>query len=330
MTSMGQEKMNPTLASAAGCVTIGIDIGKNTLDAHLLPNDIDRRFGNSAAGLAALVAWAKPWQPSRVVFEATGAYHRMLEQALGQAGLAAVKINPWQARRFAEATGTRLKTDPVDAAMLARFGAALQPPIPPARNAAIAILHELQTARDALVKDRTAALNRAKILTLPLLQAQNQARLQQIERQLDAIDRERQRHLDADHDLHQRFEILTSIPGFAMLSALRLITEMPELGSLGAKQAASLAGLAPITRQSGQWQGKSRIQGGRTGLRQALYMPALVAIRFNSDMKAMYQALRKAGKPAKVAIVAVMRKLVVLANTLLRSRRHWAKAVPAG
>lgn len=188
----------------------------------------------------------------------------------------------------------------------------------------------MQTARDALVKDHTAALNRAKTLTLPLLQAQNQARLQQIEHQLHAIDQERQRHLDATHELHQRFEILTSIPGFARLSALRLITEMPELGSLGAKQAASLAGLAPITRQSGQWQGKSRIQGGRAGLRQAIYMPALVAIRFNPDMKATYQALRKAGKPAKVAIVAVMRKLVVLANSLLRRRRRWTNAAPAG
>jgi len=330
MTSMGQEKMTQTLPPVAGCVTIGIDVGKDNLDAHLLPDNVHRRFPNSEAGCAALIAWVAPRQPSRVVFEATGAYHRGLEQALGRAGLAAVKVNPWQARRFAEATGTRLKTDTVDAAMLARFGATLQPPIPPARSAAIDVLQELQTARDALVKDRTAALNRAKTLTLPLLVAQNRARLQAIDDQLHAIDQERQRHLDADPDLQQRCAILTSIPGLAMLSALRLITEMPELGSLGAKQAASLAGLAPVTRQSGQWQGKSRIQGGRAGLRRALYMPALVAVRFNPDMKATYQALRRVGKPGKVAIVAVMRKLVVLANTLLRSRRCWTKAAPVG
>src|SRR4051794_7322158 len=121
MTSMGEEKMNQTVAPVGDGVTIGIDVGKDNLDAHLLPDNIGRRFANSDAGLAALIAWAKQYQPSRAVFEATGAYHRALEQALGRAGLAAVKINPWQARRFAEATGTRLKTDTVDAAMLARF-----------------------------------------------------------------------------------------------------------------------------------------------------------------------------------------------------------------
>jgi transposase len=207
--------------------------------------------------------------------------------------------------------------------MLARFGATIQPDIRPARDTAIDALAELQVARRALVKDRIAALNRGKNLTLPLLTRQNQQQLKQIEAQIEAIDREQAALVARQERLKTRFDILISIPGIGAVSALAMLIDMPELGSIENKQAASLSGLAPITRQSGNWRGKSVIQGGRAPLRQALYMPALVAIRFNPPLKAKYLALRKAGKPAKVAIVAVMRKLIVLANALLRDQRKW-------
>jgi transposase len=160
MTSMGQEKMSNLLSLAVALVTIGIDISKLYLDVHVHPDGCIRRFTNDRAGYAALIAWITPKHPTRIIFEATGAYHRALQNALAAAGLPGVKINPWQARRFAEATGRRVKTDPIDAAMLARFGATLQPDIPPARDPAIDALAELQAARRALVKDRTATLNR--------------------------------------------------------------------------------------------------------------------------------------------------------------------------
>jgi transposase len=325
---MGREKMSNPLAPTANQVTIGIDISKDQLEVYVHPEGSRRQCANDTAGHAALIAWITPKQPTRVVFEATGAYHRGLQKALAKAGLPGIKINPWQARRFAEATGRRTKTDPVDAAILARFGATLQPEIRPAPDPAIEGLAELLAARRALVKDRTATLNRGQNLTLPLLKRQNQQQLKQIEGQIKDIDRE-QAALVAKHDrLKARFDILLSIPGLGAVSALAMLIDMPELGAMDAKRTASLAGLAPITRQSGNWQGKSHIQGGRAPLRQALYMPALVAIRFNAPLKATYLALRKAGKPAKLAIVAIMRKLLVMANALLRDNRKWTAERP--
>ncbi len=324
---MGQEKMSHAIAPTADQVTLGVDVSKDTLDVHLHPQGIAQQFTNDPKGHSKLIAWITPRQPTRIVFEATGAYHRALELTLGRAALPAVKVNPLQARRFAEATGKRVKTDTVDAAMLARFGAILQPDIPPAKDETIDTLGELLAARQALVKDRTTALNRSKTLTLALLKRQSQQHLKQIETQIQAIDRQRTTILAAHKRLKARFDILVSIPGLGAASGLALLIDMPELGTMDAKQAASLAGLAPVTRQSGTWQGKSFIQGGRANLRQAIYMPALVAIRFNPPLKAKYLALRQAGKPAKVAIVAIMRKLVIIANALLRDTRTWTPEV---
>jgi transposase len=315
--------MSNAIARTSDQITIGIDISKDRLDVHLHPDRIVKQFDNDRKGIARLVTWITPYQPTRIIFEATGAYHRALEMALGKAVLPAVKINPLQARRFAEATGKRVKTDPVDAAMLARFGATMQPGIPPARDETMDGLGELLAARRALVKDRTAALNRGKSLTLALLKRQSQQHLTQIQTQIEAIDQERATILAASARLKARSDILVSIPGFGAATAFALLVDMPELGSMDGKQTASLIGLAPVTRQSGNWKGKSFIQGGRASLRQAIYMPALVAIRFNPPLKAKYLALRAAGKPAKVAIVAIMRKLVIIANALLRDNRKW-------
>jgi transposase len=324
---MGQEKMSDPVAPTPTQITIGIDISKYRLDVHQHPQGIVKQFDNDRKGIARLLAWITPWRPTRIVFEATGAYHRALEMALGKAALPSVKVNPLQARRFAEATGKRVKTDPVDAAMLARFGYAMQPDIPPAKDQTIDTLSELLAARRALVKDQTAALNRSKTLTLALLKQQSQQHLNQIRAQIKAIDGERATILASNARLKARSDILVSIPAFATTTAFTLLVDMPELGSMSGKQAASLTGLAPVTRQSGSWCGKSFIQGGRATLRQALYMPALVAIRFNPPLKTKYLALRAAGKPAKVAIVAIMRKLVVIANALLRNNRLWTSEV---
>ena len=302
--------------------TIGVDISKESLEAHRMDDGASRRFANDKAGHAALIAWIGG-DGARVVFEPTGPYHRAFERALAKAGLPLVKVNPRQARRFAEATGKLAKTDRLDAALLARMGALLGLEARPVRGDILAGLKELHIAREALVKDRTAAKNRAKALTLALLKRQNAERLKQIERQIAAIEADIMACLDADPDLVRRFTILTSIPGVARLTAFALLIEMPELGTLEAGQAASLAGLAPVARQSGRWNGHARIRGGRASLRHALYMPALVATRFNPDMATKYAHLIGAGKPAKVALTAIMRKLIVLANALLKAKRQW-------
>ncbi|MBO6605192.1 MAG: IS110 family transposase [Roseicyclus sp.] len=305
--------------------TIGIDISKAALDCHAYPAGIEARFANTAKGHKALMAWLGQWPIERIAYEATATYHRALEAAL--ADWPCVKLNPERARRFAQATGTLAKTDRIDAMLLARMAATLQPPIRPARSANQILLAELINARDGLVRDRTALKNREKNLTIAILKRQCKQRLDQIERHIEALDAEIAGLIATDPALARRHEILTSIDGVGILTANQLIATMPELGTLENKQAASLAGLAPVARQSGQWKGKSFIRGGRAKVRQALYMPALVAARYNPDLKAKYRQLIAAGKPPKVAITAVMRKLIVIANTLLKADRLWVKSL---
>jgi transposase len=303
-------------------VTIGIDISKDHLDAHRLPGGEHERFDNTSSGHKALLRWIGS-APARIVYEPTGPYHRNLEVRLATSGMPIVKVNPRQARRFAQAVGGLAKTDALDAAMLARMGAVLGLEARPVRDATLNILTDLHLARAALVKDRTAAKNRAKMITLALLKQHNAARLKQIDQQLAAIDAAIAAQISADPTLAARMAILVSIPGIGAVTAAMLVVEMPELGGLDSKAAAALAGLAPITRQSGQWKGKSFVQGGRKQVRQALYMPALVAMRFNPDMKAKYKQLTSTGKAPKQAITAIMRKLIVLANALLKKALPW-------
>ncbi len=309
-------------------ITIGIDISKDQLDAHRLPDGSAKRFSNDKKGCSDLLAWVGRDPVARVVYEATGAYHRLFESMAGQAGLPLAKVNPRQARRFAEAIGVLAKTDRVDAAMLARMGVALQPLQTPPADERLADLKDLHLARRALVKDRTAARNRQKIARMPLIKRQLAQRLRQIQTQIQAVDAAIEQQIQNHPLLRRRFNILISIPGIADTTAAALLVEMPELGTLEAKQAASLAGLAPVTRQSGTWRGRARIRGGRATLRQALYMPALVAARFNPDLKAIYTRLKDAGKPPKVAITPVMRKLLITANALLRENRKWCLQRP--
>lgn len=306
--------------------TIGVDISKPTLDAFRLRTREHRQFPNDRAGCAALIRWIGT-TAVRVVFEPTGPYHRLFEASLVAAGIEAVKVNPRSSRRFAEATGALAKTDRIDAAILARMGAVLDLEGRPAKTETLHDLRELGVARQALVKDRIAATNREQIAVNLVIRRQLRARLKQIGIQLKEIDAAISTLVDTDPGLSRRRDVLASIPGIGTVTAMAILIEMPELGTLDNKQAASLAGLAPMTRQSGTWSGRARIRGGRRSLRTALYMPALVALRFNPDLKQKYQALKDAGKPSKVAITAIMRKLLVLANALLRDDRKWnAKA----
>lgn len=303
--------------------TVGVDISKLTLDVYLHPQATARQFPNTTAGIDALIAWLGQTTVHRVVFEPTGAYHRILERQLAKTGVPMVKVNPLQARRFAEAIGQRAKTDAVDAAMLARFGALDALQTRSIVSQTLSDMKELLVARRGLVRDRVAATNRNHVQRAPLLKRLADQRLRQVERQITAIDAELRALCRADRELKARLEILVSIPAIGEATALAMLIEMPELGTIDNKCVASLAGLAPIARDSGQHSGKRFIRAGRAHLRQALYMPALVAIRFNADMKAKYQALIAAGKAPKVAITAVMRKLAILANALLRENRNW-------
>lgn len=303
--------------------TIGIDISKDTLDAYWLSNREHRQFCNDKAGVKALAFWAHEAGIARVIFESTGVYHRLIETGLAQHGISFSRVNPRQARRFCEGAGQLAKTDRVDAAMLAKMGALLELKADQPKSETLHDLKQLTTARQGLLKDRTAAKARLATTTHSLLSQQIKRRLRQIERDLTQVSEVINAIVAADEDLAARAEILTSIPGIATVTACAILTDLPELGQMTGKQAAKLAGLAPISRQSGKWQGKERIQGGRANVRRAIYLPAVVATRFNPDMKAKYQQLISTGKCKKLAITAVMRKLIVMANALIRDRRKW-------
>ena len=302
--------------------SIGIDISKDHLDVYRLGTGAFAGFTNDPAGFAALKRWIGDRQPHLLVYEATGPYHGRFEQALA-GKLPLVKVNPLQARRFAQACGRRAKTDQVDARMLAQMGAALDLIADKPADEGQDELKELQVARTALVKDRTRLKNRLKTQTLAITRRHTRARLAQVERQLEALQDEIASRLKASPKRARAYAILQSIRGIGDVVAAAILIECPEIGTLDRKQAACLAGLAPMTRQSGKWKGKAFIQGGRKFLRDALYMPALVAIRFNPDLKQKYQSMIKTGKPPKVAITAIMRKLIEMANALIKADRMW-------
>lgn len=304
--------------------SIGIDISKDHLDAHRLSDGATRQFNNTSVGFLALRRWIGAILPSRVIFEPTGAYHSAFEQACAP-HLPLVKINPLQARRFAQSCGVRAKTDAVDARMLAEMGRALA--LEPDAPAAIdrPVLRELQAARTALVKDKVRAQNQLAQQHQPLTRKLTKARLRQIKTQIGQIDVAIRTQIETCPTRQRALTLIESIPGIGPVVANTMLIELPEIGTLSKKAVASLAGLAPMTRQSGRWRGQSFISGGRKPLRDALYMPALVATRFNPDLAEKYKQMKAAGKPSKVALVAVMRKLLILANALVKEDRIWAQ-----
>ena len=308
--------------------TVGIDISKDWLDAFAAPEGRVSRFPNDSAGFRKLIAWIGSGI-DRIAYEPTGAFHRDFEDTLLKAGLPLYAINPFQVRSFARSIGRRAKTDAVDARMLAIMASAIEDLRPTeARSEGQRDLAELQQIRDALVRDRTATTNRGRNLRTPVGKRVTRQRLRQIDRQLKLIDAEIRQRLGEEQEMERRAEILTSIPGISDITAAGLIVHLPELGMLTRSRAASLAGLAPVTRESGHWKGRGFIQGGRHRLRRLLYMPAMVAIQYNPDLKRKYEALVARGKPPKVALTAVMRKLLVLANALVQQDRTWTAQPP--
>lgn len=303
--------------------TIGIDVSKDRLDAFWHSHDEACCLPNSVEGYEQLCAWLGQDNEVLVVFEATGAYHRGLERHLNVAGLPFIKVNPKQARRFAQAIGRLAKTDRVDAKMLARMGIALDLAPQDVESEDVHDLRELLTARRALVKDQIMAKTRLATAINPIVQEQLCRRISNIVADIQTLDKVIEQSAKQRGNLEDRIRRLMTIPGIGRLTATTMLIDMPELGHLDSKKIAALAGLAPMTLQSGKYQGKERITGGRSSVRRAIYMPALVAIRFNHDFKRKYQQMLDAGKAKKVAITAVMRRIVVLANTLLRDGRDW-------
>ena len=306
----------------------GIDVSKAHLDVYLHPTGACRCFDNDQAGWRSLRRWLTDAHPQGVVYEATGSYHKGMERYLGEQGFPIARLDPRRARRFAEALGVNAKTDPVDARVLAEFGAFLKPATRDLLEPGLELLKELVAARRGLVQQRTRTANKSKTVTSRLLKRQFRQSAKQIKSQIAEIDAECHEVIRSDTALAGRQEILLSIPAIGTITAMTLLADMPELGKLNDKQAASLMGVAPVARDSGTFHGKRHIRGGRAQVRQAVYMAALVATRFNADMKRKYDTLLGNGKPPKVALTAVMRKLIILANALIRDNRNWSENRP--
>jgi transposase len=304
-------------------IIVGIDVSKDRLDVHVLPSGEAFWVSNDQAGVEDLVQRLAALSPSVVGLEATGGFERLAVAALAGAGLAVVVVNPAHVRAYAQALGKRAKTDPIDAAVIAAFIAATKPQLRPLRDAETRGLAELVTRRRQIVQMIVAEENRARTLIAKRAQKSVKRLLAALRRELASLDADMDDHIRKSPVWRVNEKLLSSVPGVGPVVARSLIAEMPELGSLDRRQIAALAGLAPWTRQSGKWRGKRFIGGGRSRVRASLFMAALVAIRHNPVLKAFRDRLVAAGKPKIVAVVATMRKLLIILNAIIRDQKPW-------
>jgi transposase len=299
---------------------VGVDVSKAWLDLARQPDEPVERHANSPEGVASLIA--RLGRPQLVVAEATGGYELRLVRALYAAGLSVAVVNPRQIRDFARARGRLAKTDALDARIIAEFGALLRPaPMPPppqGREAFQALVARRRQVIDMMVAEKNRLENAFKDVQRFIAE-----HLAVLKSQLANLDAAIALAIEADPKLSARRDILTSVPGVGELTAAIILAELPELGSIGPKQAAALVGVAPINRDSGAHRGERHIGGGRPSVRCAIYMATLSAVRCEPALKAFYQRLRAGGKRPKVALTAAMRKLVTLLNTLLARNQPW-------
>lgn len=304
-------------------IFVGIDVSKDRLDVALRPSGEAFAVERNAAGLELLVGRLAGLVPYVVALEATGGFETVAAAALAGAGLPVAVVNPAQIRAFARAIGQRAKTDPIDAVVIAHFAEATRPEPRPLPDKATRLLADLVARRRQIVEMMAAEGQRERRLTDKRLK-KSIARLRKaLEKELVELDSEIDDSVRGSPAWREKENLLASVPGIGPIIARTLIAELPELGALSRKQIAALAGLAPFTRQSGQWRGKSFIGGGRTVVRTALFMGALVAKRHNPVLKAFFDRLVAAGKPKMVALIAVARKLLTILNAILRDNRPW-------
>lgn len=294
----------------------GLDIAKRNLQLHLAGCVHD--LPNTAAGHRRLLKLLTSRSGVHVICEATGGYERDVVAALHTATVPVSVLNPARVRHFARATGQRAKTDDIDAAVLSDYGQKLQPNPTAPRTELEIQLTELVRRRVQVLDLLISQRQQSERLTVPALRRQAQSLVRRLERDVTNIEAQLSALRTQVAALDARAQKLEAITGVGATTALGVLAELPELGTLNRRQAAALAGLAPHPRDSGQWHGRRSIGGGRAPVRRALYMAALVAARSNRQLKTFYQRLRAAGKPAKVALTAVMRKLIVLMNHILK------------
>lgn len=308
--------------------TAGIDVGKSWLDAHVLPAGESLRVANTREGIGKLKRWLRRFQVRLIAVEATGKWHRALHRNLHGAGWRVAVVDPFRVRMFARAHGILAKTDKLDARVLAVFAAVMDPDGREPAAKAVEVLRELVRGRTSAIKERTSLRNQRAAAHSAFLRRQLDRRISRLDKDVAGLDAEIKRRIMAEPGLARRYRILLSIPGIGPVNAALLVACLPELGQASRTQIAALSGLAPVPDDSGQRQGYRRIKGGRQIVRNGLYLAALSAARCNAPLRAFYKRKIDDGKPAKLALIAVARKLLVLANALIADNRKWTPQPP--
>jgi transposase len=306
-------------------VVVGIDVSKAELDVHVLPGGEAFAVGRDAAGIDHLIGRLRPLAPLIVAVEATGGLESVVAASLGAAGLPVVVVNPAQVRAFANALGKRAKTDPIDAAVIARFALATKPAIRPLADAETTALADRITRRRQIIQMIMAEAQREKRASARMRKSIQRLK-KALQKELAEIDREIDETVRGSPSWRGNENLMLSVPGVGPAIARTLIAELPELGTLDRRQVAALAGLAPFTRRSGQWRGKAFIAAGRASVRTPLFMGAMVAAKHNPVLKAFHERLIAAGKPKMIALIAVARKLITILNAIVRDQKPWQPA----
>lgn len=307
-------------------ITVGIDVSKDHLDVHVRPSSEVFAVARDGPGLVTLVDRLKAISPHLVALEATGGLEAIVVAALVAAEVKVVVVNPAQVRSFARALGKRAKTDPIDAAVIAHFAEATAPEVRPMPDAATRLLADLIARRRQIVEMIVAERQRLHRVVAIRVKRSIERLLRALEKELADIDHDIDAAVRASPAWRETEDLLSSVPGVGPITSRTLIARLPELGRLDRKKVAALTGLAPFTRQSGTWKGRSFIGGGRTDVRTVLYMAAVSAARSNPVLQAFYQRLLAAGKPKLLALIAVARRLLTILNAIMRDRTPWQNA----
>jgi transposase len=302
---------------------VGVDVSKDRLDVHIEPAGEAFAVARDASGLASLLDKLRQVAVAVIAVEATGGFETVLVAHLAQAGLPVAVVSPDRVRAFAKASGERAKSDRIDAALIARFAAALRPPVRPLAEQETRELADLIARRRQIVAMLVAERQRHRRASERRTRRSIERLVKALERELSACEADIATAVQNAPLWRERDELLQTAPGIGPTIARTLIAELPELGSLNRKQIAALVGLAPFTRQSGQWRGKSFIGGGRAAVRAALFMGATVAAKHNPKIKTFFERLLAKGKPWKLAITACARKLLTILNAMVMTGQPW-------
>lgn len=305
-------------------INVGVDVGKSKLDIVLHPLDLHFQIPNDEESILKVIHVLKKRNIKRIVVEATGRYEHAFVFACDQANLPIVVVNPISVRRYAQVIGILVKTDKVDANLIAHYAATIQPKIKPIADKQSRLIKDLLVRRTQLLEMQTMEKNRLQILPKALHRS-IKTLLRSLETQIKTITKQIDEAVMQVKHWRTQTEILTSVPGVGKVLAYTLLSELPELGKLNRKEIAALVGVAPMNRESGSWNGKRRIRGGRHRIRTVMFMAMLSSIQCNPVFKRFYEHLKAQGKLPKVAIIACMRKLIVVLNTMLKNETRWGE-----